>query len=148
MDEGDKEIEDLMGLNFRTGGDIASRVGCCEPGHLRKTEKESAEVNGNVPSRRPCPENSKYCSRIKKKFGIIDQVVHQVTIPSISALDPWSDENVQKDQLADPEIKSIIEFKESSDEKPSWQDITPFHPTTKHYCALWDSFHLRNSVLY
>ncbi|GFW28844.1 retrovirus-related Pol polyprotein from transposon 412 [Trichonephila clavipes] len=64
------------------------------------------------------------------------------------ALDPWSDESVRKDQLADPEINPIIEFKESSDEKPSWQGIIPFHPTTKHYWALWDSLHLRNGILY
>ncbi|GFY19213.1 protein NYNRIN [Trichonephila clavipes] len=65
-------------------------------------------------------------------------------MPSTSALDPWSDESVRKDQLADPEIKPIIEFKESSDEKPSWQDIAPFHSTTNRYWALWDSLHLRN----
>ncbi|GFX15549.1 retrovirus-related Pol polyprotein from transposon 412 [Trichonephila clavipes] len=55
---------------------------------------------------------------------------------------------VRKDQLADPEIKPIIEFKESSDEKPIWQDIAPFHSTTKRYWALWDSIHLKNCVLY
>ncbi|GFX36760.1 retrovirus-related Pol polyprotein from transposon 412 [Trichonephila clavipes] len=59
-----------------------------------------------------------------------------------------ADESVRKHQLADPEIKPIIEFKESFDEKPNWQDIAPFHPTTKRYWALWDSLHLRNSVLY
>ncbi|GFW36208.1 retrovirus-related Pol polyprotein from transposon 412 [Trichonephila clavipes] len=42
----------------------------------------------------------------------------------------------------------MIEFKESSDEKPSWQDIAPLHPTTKRYWALWNSLHLRNGVLY
>ncbi|GFX96440.1 retrovirus-related Pol polyprotein from transposon 412 [Trichonephila clavipes] len=75
-------------------------------------------------------------------------MVHKVTTPSTSSLDPWSDESVRKDQLADPEIKPIIEFKESSGEKPSWQDIAPFYPTTKRYWALWDSLHLRNGVLY
>ncbi|GFV50399.1 retrovirus-related Pol polyprotein from transposon 412 [Trichonephila clavipes] len=86
--------------------------------------------------------------RVEKKFGVIDPVVRQVTTPSTSALDPWSDESIRKDQLADPEIKPIIEFKESSDEKPSWQDIAPFHPTTKCYWALWNSLQLRNGVLY
>ncbi|GFV28701.1 retrovirus-related Pol polyprotein from transposon 412 [Trichonephila clavipes] len=50
--------------------------------------------------------------------------------------------------MVDSEIKPILEFKESSDEKTSWKDIAPFHPTTKRYWALWDSFHLRNGVLY
>ncbi|GFT41489.1 retrovirus-related Pol polyprotein from transposon 412 [Trichonephila clavipes] len=110
--------------------------------------KGSAEGNADALSRRPCPESCKYCSRIEKKFGVKDPIVHQFTEPSTSALDPRSDQSVQKDQLADPEIKPIIEFKESFDVKPSWQDITPFHPTTKLYWALSDSLHLRNGVLY
>ncbi|GFW50304.1 retrovirus-related Pol polyprotein from transposon 412 [Trichonephila clavipes] len=91
----------------------------------------SAHGNGDALSRRPCPESCKYYSRMEKKFGVIDPIVRQIATPSTSALDPWSDESVRKEQLADPEIKPIIEFKELSDEKPSWQDITPFHPTTK-----------------
>ncbi|GFU82851.1 retrovirus-related Pol polyprotein from transposon 17.6 [Trichonephila clavipes] len=110
--------------------------------------KGPAHGNADALSRRPCPESCKYCSRIEKKFGVIDPIVRLVTTPKTSVLDPWSDESFRKDQLADPEIKPIIEFKESSDEKPSWQDIAPFHPTTKLYWALWDSLHLRNGVLY
>ncbi|GFU05305.1 integrase_H2C2 domain-containing protein [Trichonephila clavipes] len=75
-----------------------------------------------------------------------DPIVLYVTTPSTSKSDPWSDESVQKDQLADPEVKPIIEFKELSEEKPSWQDIASFHPTTKRYGALWDSLYLRNGV--
>ncbi|GFV62220.1 hypothetical protein TNCV_2034981 [Trichonephila clavipes] len=96
-------------------------------------------------------QNCKYCSRIEKKLGgildLLRQISFQVTAPSTLALDPWSDESVRKDQLADPEIKPIIEFKESSDKMPSWQDIASFHPTMKGYWALWDSLHLRNGVL-
>ncbi|GFU61676.1 retrovirus-related Pol polyprotein from transposon 412 [Trichonephila clavipes] len=121
--------------------------GCGGAGHLRR----SADENGDVRSKRPCSESSKNLSnsfRVEKKFDVKCPIVRQVTAPSTSALDLWSDESVQKDQLADPEIKPLIEFKESSDEKPSWQDIAPFHPTTKRYWALWDSLHLRNGVLY
>ncbi|GFY28765.1 retrovirus-related Pol polyprotein from transposon 412 [Trichonephila clavipes] len=110
--------------------------------------KGSAHGNADALSRRPCPEGCKYCSRIEKKFSVLDPVVRQVTAPSTSASDPWSDESFQKDQLGDPEIKPIIEFKESSDEKPRWQDIASFHLTTKRYWALWDTLHLRNGVLY
>ncbi|GFT24592.1 retrovirus-related Pol polyprotein from transposon 412 [Trichonephila clavipes] len=115
------------------------------------SNRKGSDENGDVRSKRPCSESSKNLSsslRVEKKFGVIGLVVRQVTTPSTSALDPWSDESVRKDQLADPEIKPIMEFKESSDEKPSWQDIASFHPTTKRYWALWDSPHLRNGVLY
>ncbi|GFW99444.1 retrovirus-related Pol polyprotein from transposon 412 [Trichonephila clavipes] len=73
--------------------------------------KGSAHGNADALSRRPCPESCKYCSRIEKKFAVIDPTVHQITTPSTSALDPWTDESVRKDQLADPEIKPIIEFR-------------------------------------
>ncbi|KAF8786035.1 Retrovirus-related Pol polyprotein like [Argiope bruennichi] len=110
--------------------------------------KGSAHENADALSRRPCSENCKYFSRVEKKFGMVDPVVRQVTTPSTSESDPWSDESVRKDQLADPEIKPIIEFKESTGGKYSWQNIAPFYSTTKRYWALWDSFHLRNGVLY
>ncbi|GFT47114.1 gag-pol [Trichonephila clavipes] len=80
--------------------------------------KGSAHGNADALSRRPCPESCKYYSRIEKKFGVIGPIVRQVTTASTSALNPWSDESVREDQLADPEIKPIIEFKVSSDEKP------------------------------
>ncbi|KAF8778942.1 Transposon Ty3-G Gag-Pol polyprotein like [Argiope bruennichi] len=110
--------------------------------------KGSAHGNADALLKRPCSENCNYCSRVEKKFCMVDPVVRQVTTPSISESDPWSDESARKDQLADPEIKPTIEFKESTGGKPSWQDIAPFHPTTKRYWALWDSVHLRNGVLY
>ncbi|GFW36965.1 integrase_H2C2 domain-containing protein [Trichonephila clavipes] len=139
-----EEIQDLMAQlqNWRRRS-ITCWV-CGEPGHLRR----SPEGNGDVPSRRPHPENNKCYSRVKKQFGIIDQVVRQVTTPLTWELDTWNDESIRKDQLADPEIKPIIELKESSDEKPSWQDIAPLHPITKCYWVLSDSLHMRNNVLY
>ncbi|GFX02339.1 hypothetical protein TNCV_2285071 [Trichonephila clavipes] len=45
---------------------------------------------------------------------MIDPVIRQVTMSSISKSDLWSEESDQKDQLDDPKIKPIIEFKESS----------------------------------
>ncbi|GFT19001.1 retrovirus-related Pol polyprotein from transposon 17.6 [Trichonephila clavipes] len=137
-------------LNFKNSeGQIARCIQRLQEYDVEiRHRKGSAHGNADALSRRPCPESCKYCSRIEKNFYVIVPIVRQVTTPSTSALDPWSDESVRKDQLADPEIKPIKEFKESSDEKPSWQDIAPFHPTTKRYCALSDSLHLRNGVSY
>ncbi|GFW90371.1 retrovirus-related Pol polyprotein from transposon 412 [Trichonephila clavipes] len=120
-------------LNFKNSeGQIARWIQRLQEYDVEiRHRKGPAHENADALLRRPCPESCKYCSRIEKKFGVIGPIVRQVTTPSTSALDPWSDESIQKDQLADPEIKTIIEFKESSDEKPSWQDIAPFHPTTK-----------------
>ncbi|GFY22204.1 retrovirus-related Pol polyprotein from transposon 412 [Trichonephila clavipes] len=137
-------------LNFKNQeGEIAGWIQRLQEYDVEiRHRKGSAHENADALSRRPCPESCKYCLRIEKDFGVIDLIVRQVTRPSTSALDPWSDESIRKDQLAYPEIKPIIEFKELSDETPSWQDIALFHPTTKRYWALWDSLHLRNGVLY
>ncbi|GFV49854.1 retrovirus-related Pol polyprotein from transposon opus [Trichonephila clavipes] len=136
-------------LNFKNSGQIARWIQRLQEYDVEiRHRKGSAHGNADALSGRPCPESCKYCSRIEKKFGVIDSIVRHVTVPSISALDPWSDESVRNDQLADPEIKPITEFKESSDEKPSWQEIASFHPTTKRYWTLSDSIHLRNGVLY
>ncbi|GFV73827.1 retrovirus-related Pol polyprotein from transposon 412 [Trichonephila clavipes] len=137
-------------LNFKNSeGQIARWIQRLQEYDVEiRHRKGSAHGNADALSRRPCLDSCKHCSRIEKKFGVIDQTVRQVTTPSTSALGPWTYESIRKDQLADPEIKPILEFKESSDEKPSWQDIGPFHPTTKRYWALWDALHLRNDVLY
>ncbi|GFW78230.1 integrase_H2C2 domain-containing protein [Trichonephila clavipes] len=127
------------------------RTNVTESKKVCSNRKGSADENGDVRSKRPCLESSTNLSnslRVEKKFNVIDPVVRHVTMPSTLALDPWSDESIRKDQLADPEIKPIIELKKSSDEKPSWQDIASAHPTTKRYWALWDSLHLRNVILY
>ncbi|GFU79622.1 hypothetical protein TNCV_1891141 [Trichonephila clavipes] len=50
----------------------------------------SADRNADAPLRRPCLENSKYCSKIKKKFNMIDPEVHQVTALSTSESLPRS----------------------------------------------------------
>ncbi|GFX98614.1 retrovirus-related Pol polyprotein from transposon 412 [Trichonephila clavipes] len=43
--------------------------------------KESTHGNADALSRRPCPESCKYCSRIEKKFGVIDPIVRKATTP-------------------------------------------------------------------
>ncbi|GFS57997.1 uncharacterized protein TNCV_3124741 [Trichonephila clavipes] len=135
------EFQDLMAQQDPCRTNVTESKKVCS------NRKGSADENGDVRLKRPCSESCKNLSnslRVEKKFGVIDPVVRQVTTPSTLALDPWSDESVRKDQLADTNIKPIIEFKESSEEKPGWQDIAPFHPTTKRYWALWNSLHLRN----
>ncbi|GFX60107.1 uncharacterized protein TNCV_4532681 [Trichonephila clavipes] len=114
-----------------------SRTSVTESKKVCSNRKGSGDENGDVRSRRPYPESCKYCSRIEKKFGVIDSIVHQVSTPSTSALDPWSDESVRTDQLADPEIKPIIEFKESSDEKPDQEDST----VAEIYCSSGHQIH-------
>ncbi|GFU43382.1 retrovirus-related Pol polyprotein from transposon 412 [Trichonephila clavipes] len=90
--------------------------------------KGSSHGNADALSRRPCPENCRHCSRVQTKY---DYAIRQITTSTATPPDPWSDEKVREDQMADPDIKPLIEFMESSSNKPSWQDISAYSPTTE-----------------
>ncbi|GBN12405.1 Retrovirus-related Pol polyprotein from transposon 297, partial [Araneus ventricosus] len=108
--------------------------------------KGTSHGNADALSRRPCGESCKHCSNAEKKFGIeIDTSVKVLTTTSV---DPWSSCEIQKAQLEDPAIKTILKKKLMSADRPSWQEIAPESPATKRYWALWDSLHLKDGVLY
>ncbi|GFW19896.1 hypothetical protein TNCV_3561991 [Trichonephila clavipes] len=134
-------------MNFRnTEGQVARWIQRLNEYYFDiRHRKGSSHGNADALSRRPCPENCRHCSRVETKY---DYAIRQITTSTATPLDPWSDEKVREDQMADPDIKPLIEFMESSSNKPSWQDISAYSPTTKQYWALWNSLHLRNGVLY
>ncbi|GFT19824.1 hypothetical protein TNCV_4992801 [Trichonephila clavipes] len=134
-------------MNFRnTEGQVARWIHRLNEYYFDiRHRKGSSHGNADALSRRPCPENCRHCSRVETKY---DYAIRQITTSTATPPDPWSDEKVREDQMADPDIKPLIEFMESSSNKPSWQDISAYSPTTKQYWALWNSLHLRNGVLY
>ncbi|GFU60160.1 retrovirus-related Pol polyprotein from transposon 412 [Trichonephila clavipes] len=134
-------------MNFRnTEGQVARWIQRLNEYYFDiRHRKGSSHGNADALSRRPCPENCRHCSRVETKY---DYAIRQITTSTATPPDPWSDEKVREDQMADPDIKPLIEVMESSSNKPSWQDISAYSPTTKQYWALWNSLHLRNGVLY
>ncbi|GFY24054.1 transposon Tf2-9 polyprotein [Trichonephila clavipes] len=134
-------------MNFRnTEGQVARWIQRLNEYYFDiRHRKGSSHGNADALSRRPCPENCRHCSRVETKY---DYAIRQITTSTATPPDPWSDEKVREDQMADPDIKPLIEFMESSSNKPSWQDISAYSPTTKQYWAFWNSLHLRNGVLY
>ncbi|GBM26303.1 Retrovirus-related Pol polyprotein from transposon 297 [Araneus ventricosus] len=106
--------------------------------------KETSHGNADALSRILCGESCKHCSNAEKKFGIeIDTSVKVLTTTSV---DPSCE--IRKAQLEDDAIKTILEKKLMSADRPSWQEIAPESPATKRYWALWDSLHLKDGVLY
>ncbi|GFW76646.1 hypothetical protein TNCV_4943631 [Trichonephila clavipes] len=134
-------------MNFRnTEGQVARWIQRLNEYYFDiRHRKGSSHGNADALSRRPCPENCRHCSRVETKY---DYAIRQITTSTATPPDPWSDEKVREDQMADPDIKPLIEFMESSSNKPSRQDISAYSPTTKQYWALWNYLHLRNGVLY
>ncbi|GFV82069.1 retrovirus-related Pol polyprotein from transposon opus [Trichonephila clavipes] len=121
-------------MNFRnTEGQVARWIQRLNEYYFDiRHRKGSSHGNADALSRRPCPENCRHCSRVETKY---DYAIRQITTSTATPPDPWSDEKVREDQMADPDIKPLVEFMESSSNKPSWQDISAYSPTTKQYWA-------------
>ncbi|GBL83014.1 Retrovirus-related Pol polyprotein from transposon 297 [Araneus ventricosus] len=107
--------------------------------------KGTSRGNADALSRRPCRESCKHCSNAEEKLGIETDTSVKVLTTSV---DPWSSCEIQKAQLEVPAIKPILEKKLNLADRPSWQEIAPESPAAKRYWALWDSFHLKDGVLY
>ncbi|GFT38764.1 retrovirus-related Pol polyprotein from transposon 412 [Trichonephila clavipes] len=88
---GKQFILDTDASHESIGAVLSQEIDGQEPVVAYFSKKGSAHGNTDALLRRTCPESCKYCSRIEKKFSVIDPIVHQVTTPSTSALDLWSD---------------------------------------------------------
>ncbi|GBN86993.1 hypothetical protein AVEN_195463-1 [Araneus ventricosus] len=82
----------------------------------------------------------------RKKFG--KDTDTSVKVLTTTSVDPWSACEIQKAQLQDPTNKLILEKNLNLADRPSWQEIAPERRATKRYCALRDSLHLKDGVLY
>ncbi|GFW03305.1 retrovirus-related Pol polyprotein from transposon 412 [Trichonephila clavipes] len=96
-------------MNFRnTEGQVARWIQRLNEYYFDiRHRKGSSHGNADALSRRPCPENCRHCSRVETKY---DYAIRQITTSTATPPDPWSDEKVREDQMADPDIKPLIEF--------------------------------------
>ncbi|GFU65766.1 hypothetical protein TNCV_5059001 [Trichonephila clavipes] len=99
-------------MNFRnTKGQVARWIQRLNEYYFDiRHRKGSSHGNADALSRRPCPENCRHCSRVETKY---DYAIRQITSSTATPPDPWSDEKVREDQMADPDIKPLIEFMEN-----------------------------------
>ncbi|GBM82950.1 Transposon Ty3-G Gag-Pol polyprotein [Araneus ventricosus] len=109
-----------------------------------RKECNYSHVNGNIPSRKHCKDSCKHSTNAEKKFGMETDI----SVKVLTTEDPLSSSEVQKAQLEETAIRPILEKKLNSEKRPSWQEIAPESPARKRYCALWDSLHLTDGVLY
>ncbi|GFX90120.1 retrovirus-related Pol polyprotein from transposon 17.6 [Trichonephila clavipes] len=91
-------------MNFRnTEGQVARWIQRLNEYYFDiRHRKGSSHGNADALSRRPCPENCRHCSRVETKY---DYAIRQITTSTATPPDPWSDEKVREDQMADPDIK-------------------------------------------
>ena len=51
-------------------------------------------------------------------------------------------------QLADDNIRPVVQWKESKEGRPEWPKVASENPAVKSYLAQWDRLSLQNGVLY
>ncbi|GFW93036.1 retrovirus-related Pol polyprotein from transposon 17.6 [Trichonephila clavipes] len=93
-------------MNFRnTEGQVARWIQRLNEYYVDiRHRKGSSHGNADALSGRPCPENCRHCSRVETKY---DYAIRQITTSTATPPDPWSDEKVREDQMADPDIKPL-----------------------------------------
>ena len=57
-------------------------------------------------------------------------------------------QELRNGQLNDPAIRLVLNWKETSDHKPKWDEISPLGPTSKYYWSQWDRLKVISGVLY
>ena len=108
-------------------------------------------------SRRPClANNCKHCDKMesKEKVTILEcpcvctKPQNVVTTADTNVVNSLGYSNIREVQLQDPDMQPILEWKEKSEDRPNWQSVSSYSPTTKHYWSQWKSLQVTNGVLY
>lgn len=123
--------------------------------------------NADSLSRRPClAHHCKHCDKMESRDRVVTlecacahTSLQENIGPSVFAVDiiPSTDTattdlnehlDIREAQLQDPDMQPITEWKEKSEERPSWHTVSSSSPTTKHYWSQWKSLQITDGVLY
>lgn len=58
--------------------------------------------------------------RFEKKCEMLNPVIRQFKISALSKTDSWANECISKDKKEDPDMKFLMDLKESSSRKPEY----------------------------
>ncbi|MDA8002457.1 MAG: hypothetical protein MPL62_14355, partial [Alphaproteobacteria bacterium] len=113
--------------------------------------------NADALSRRPClTTDCKYCSQLELKDTQGAEPSSQPTVQAVNLSAgiiadmgiATSPEALRQAQLADENLKPVLEWLELDTTRPPWEVVAPFSGHTKAYWAQSDSLKLENGVLY
>ncbi|GBN79700.1 hypothetical protein AVEN_239393-1 [Araneus ventricosus] len=74
-------------------------------------------------------ENYEHDLNADEKFGMETDI--SVRALRMTTEDTWSSSEIEKVQMEDPDIRSILQKKLKSAHRPSWQEISQESPATK-----------------
>ena len=98
--------------------------------------------------RRECPKEADVplCNAVKKKWEAQNSSTsHDRAEQWLKGLTMFE---LRDAQLADYNIRPVLQWKESNEGGPEWPKVALENPTAKSYWAQWDRLSLQNGVLY
>ncbi len=104
------------------------RIETCENRNL----DENAESNGNENVSRP-EEDDHLVARVLNTENTV-------------TFEEFSNDDIKKSQLRDPNVGPIVRWFSGSPERPEWEDVSSKSEETKVYWAQWDCLMLRENI--
>ncbi|PIK53312.1 Retrovirus-related Pol polyprotein from transposon [Apostichopus japonicus] len=105
-------------------------------GRKRESEKINRNQSGEV--------------EVKDSAAGAPEVVAAVTASTDQDspwLQKWTNETIRAEQVKDEAIRKILEWKESRDKRPVWEEVSPENKEVKAYWAQWHRLEVKNSLL-
>ena len=135
-------------IQYRPGrlnnADAISRIPCDRCDHCAKQERldiertEKKSVTHTFCRKMTLRSHTQNCD---------DDVVEEAP-QSTSWITSKTPHDLRNAQLNDPRIKLVLEWKERSQRKPMWDEISHLGPLDKRYWTQWDRLKISNGVLY
>lgn len=137
-----------LDIKFRAGrlhnnADALSRLPCNSCPHCSKKETEdTSKAQTKAVSIEPVRKMILRSDVQTDNDNVEDNPQSQVW------LETKSPEILREGQMNDPVIKVVIEWKENSPTRPTWDDVSYLGPSSKYYWSQWERLRLVGGVLY
>jgi len=120
-------------------GQLARWLGKLEQYNYRIVHRAGREHNNaDSLSRRPCEPGCAHCSR--REPGVTCQRLQVLGVEEAS--EQW-----RKDQREDPDLAPVIQWLETGEGRPCWEQVSPESPATKCLMEQWEALRLEEGVL-
>ena len=101
-------------------------------------------TNADALSRRPCPDDCRYCCRREVMSGSGGTCRASRIVPVLSDV---GGQNIQSAQSSDPELSPLIRLLGRTNVKPEWHHVSSASRVTKLYWAQWEQLRLHDGIL-
>ena len=129
---------------LHSNADALSRIPCNRCDHCARQETLDAERT----EKKGVTHTSCRKMTLRSHTQTCDDDTVEESPQSTSWITSKTPQDLRNGQLNDPSIKLVLEWKEKSNVKPTWDESSHLGPRSKHYWTQWDRLRIHNDVLY